>query len=49
MEESEKVGQNRSKLLLIARIWSGIVIAICLFIFSGTIVDLFQTGTTDPM
>ncbi|MGC9384316.1 MAG: DUF7670 domain-containing protein [Kosmotogaceae bacterium] len=48
MEESKKVGQNKSRLLLIARIWSGIVIAICLFIFSGSIVDLFRTGTTDP-
>jgi hypothetical protein len=48
MEESKKTGENRSKLLLIARIWSAFVIAICLFIFSGSIVDLFQTGTTDP-
>ncbi|TYB96411.1 MAG: hypothetical protein FXF54_03230 [Kosmotoga sp.] len=48
MEESKKAGQNKSRLLLIARIWSAFVIVIGLFIFSGSVIDLFSAGTTDP-
>lgn len=49
MEENKKVYHRKLKrLLLIARIWSGIVIAIGLMIFGSYAYNYFKTGVADP-
>ncbi|WP_041288598.1 DUF7670 domain-containing protein [Kosmotoga olearia] len=49
MEENVKLEKKGpSRLLLIARIWSVVVIAIGVFIFAGYIANFFTTGVTDP-
>ena len=49
MEENVKLAQKSPKrLLLIARIWSVIIIAVGLLIFAGSVGSFFKIGATDP-